>query len=189
MAFVRIEPLDQIMAQYGADLKKLGSRAKTHRVIARAANYEGRKVFTVVKRTLARQTSIKYGAINKNMRFFPAKTKGDAIETVIFGSGKHFSLRDFGPRQLKPGTRAKVWGKNKMHRGAFMGPRPGAVSAKLGGHVWKRDTAKRYPISRVWGPSIPVEMVKDATLEAFYASAPQIIARVSKEIAAVMRGF
>ncbi|WP_439542600.1 hypothetical protein [Hyphomicrobium sp.] len=45
------------------------------------------------------------------------------------------------------------------------------------------------PIRKKFGPGIANELVKDESATAFYASQALIIARVGKEIAAVLRGY
>jgi hypothetical protein len=66
---------------------------------------------------------------------------------------------------------AALWNVRRRFDGAFPGP---------GGHAFKRTTAKRFPIEKLWGPSIPKEMVKGATQAAFYqvvqASLPERLA-------------
>lgn len=190
MAIITVRPLDAIMARYGEDLRKLGDPSKVRRVIARAANYEGRKAHTRVKRALRKQTSIPAAVVQRSTRFFPSKTSGmSAVEAVILGTGKPLSLKVFGVRQNARGVRARIWGKSKQLDHGFMGPRPGAIAAKLQGHAYVRAGKARMPIQRMFGPGIANELVKDESAGAFRASQPMIIARVAKEIAAVMRGY
>lgn len=189
MAIIAIKPLDGIMKRYAKDLRSLGDTRKTYKVIARAANYEGRKAFTQVKRALRKQTSIPSAVVQRSVKFFPASTSVGRMEVAIHGSGRELSLKLFRARQFKAGVRAHVWGKSKMYKGGFMGPRPGVIAPKLAGHAFVRAGKSRLPISKMFGPSIAKEIVKDESAQAFYASAPRIIERVGKEIAAVMRGY
>jgi hypothetical protein len=189
MARIVIQPLDQVMASYGKALARL-SGAEAHKVMARAINYEGKKAFTVVKRALAKQTSIPRDLINAGTRFKPAGVAaGNALEAAIIGTGRELPLSKFGARQFKAGVRAKVWGKLETFRGQFMGPRPGVIAAKLKGRTWVRRSKARLPIKQTYGPSIPKELVKDQTAATFQAAVPSIVDRVGKEIAAVLRGF
>ena len=64
-----------------------------------------------------------------------------------------------------------------MFPGAFMGPRPGAIAPKLRGHVFIRTSNKRLPIKKLYGPSIPKEMIKDQSAATFQAEAPAILDR------------
>ncbi len=183
---VQISPLDDIARQYGERLTQLGA-TKARVVMARAMSYEGAKAFTQVKRDLRKQTDIPRGHIEKGTSF---KRAGQAdLSTVIKGTGREIPLKEFGARQFNFGTRAKVWGKMQRFPGAFMGPRPGAIALRLGGHVFHRTSASRLPIEKMYGPSIPKEIVKDQAPRAFYDSIPLIAARVGKEIAAALRGY
>ena len=189
MVQIVVRPLDRIMERYGKALGEL-SGAKAHRVMARALNYEGRRAFVAVKRVLRVQTSIPRPDIEQSTRFQQASTSvGGSLEIAIIGRGKELSLKRFGARQFKAGTRATVWGRRQMFVGAFMGPRPGTVAARLGGHVYHRTGKSRLPIEKLFGPSVPRELVKDQSKQTFYASTFRIVDRVGKEIAAVMRGF
>jgi hypothetical protein len=57
---------DQVLARYGNQLTALGEgQART--AMSRALNHEGEKRRTQVKRSLVKQTGIKYGAVDKAM--------------------------------------------------------------------------------------------------------------------------
>lgn len=183
------KPLDDIMARYGNALGAIGA-GKAHKVMARAMNYEGQRAFVQVKRALRKQTSIPTAMINRGVKTRKASTGvGGALEFAIIGTGRPLTLKIFGPRQRGPGVAVTVWGRRQMLDGAFMGPRPGVIAPRLGGHVFKRTSADRKPIAKEFGPGIANELVKDQSAQTFYASLPRIIDRVGKEIAAVLRGF
>ena len=180
---------DQVMQRYANQLASLGD-AGAQRALARALNYEGRKATTAVKRALRKQTSIPYALINRGIRTRQASPKvGGALEFAIVGTGRPFSLKVFKPKQFRAGVKATVWGRRQLFPGTFMGPRPGVIAPALGGHAYHRTSPSRLPIEKSWGPSIPVEMVIGETKAAFEKSAGAVLDRVSKEIAAVMRGF
>lgn len=184
-----IRPLDQVLARYADAMSGL-TPAQTHKVMARAMNYEGRKAFTQVKRALHVQTSISRGDITKGTRFKQASVaSGNALEVIIEGRGSEIPLKRFGARQFTYGVRAKVWGRMQQYPGQFMGPRPGVIASKLHGRTFVRSSKARLPIEQTFGPSIPKEIVKDQSAAAFYASTDAILNRVGKEIAAVLRGF
>lgn len=191
MARLVFQPLDAIASKYGEQLSALGSPAKTYKVIARAANYEGRKAFVAVKRGLRRQSSIPNAIVQRSVRFQKASVtlgKG-SVEVAIIGRGNPLSLKLFGAKQFKKGVRARVWGRLQTFSGTFMGPRPGTIAAKLGGHAFHREGTSRLPIKMTYGPSVARELVKDEAKAAFYASTFKIVDRVGKEIEAVLRGY
>lgn len=181
-----VTPLDRIAEAYGKALAQLGT-GKARVVMARAMTYEGQKAFTQVKRDLQKQTSIPRGHITSGTSFKKAG-QGD-LTTIIKGTGRPLPLKEFGARQFNFGVRAKVWGQNQRFPGAFMGPKPGTIASKLGGHAYHRTQRTRLPIEKMYGPSIPREIVKDQAPRAYYDSVPLIAARVGKEIAAALRGY
>lgn len=189
MASIRIDPLDDVLHRYHNQLAALGDSG-AQKAMARALNYEGKRAHVAVKRALRKQTSIPYGLLNRGVSTRQASTKmGGTLEFQIVGTGRPFPLKIFKPRQDQDGTTAFVWGKRQLYVGSFMGPRPGVLAPKLFGHVWHRVGKSRLPIHKSWGPNIPTELVKDASLAAFEAAVPRVVERVGKEIDAVMRGF
>lgn len=183
------QPLDGILKRYGDQLTGMG-QGKARRVMGRAVNYEGARMFTQVKRSLRQQTSIPTAIIAKGTKTIKASTGGaGAIEFTIVGTGKPLSLKLFTPRQFGPGTKATVWGHRQLFPHAFMGPRPGQIASSLGGNVFVRSGRRRLPIEMMFGPGIANELVKDQAAQSFYTSLPRILDRVGKEIAAILRGF
>jgi len=57
---------DQVLARYGNVLAALGE-GQARKALSRALNHEGDKGRTQIKRALAKQTGIKYGAVDKAM--------------------------------------------------------------------------------------------------------------------------
>lgn len=137
------------------------SSDKAHTVYRRALNHTGNKTFTGVKRVLAKQvgvtqtTIVKRGALRKRPANF------SSLEFRISSSGEYMPLKDFKPNQQKKGVKASPWGKRRLFESTF-------IVDKLGGHVWKRVGKARLPIEKLYGPSIPKEMVKDASQKEFY---------------------
>lgn len=184
-----LRPLDDVMARYGRDLARLSS-GQAKKAMGRALNYEGRRTFVAVKRVLRKQTSIPRPAIEKAMRLRQASTSGGALEVAIIGSGRELPLKMFKARQFKVGVKATVWGKRQTFPGTFIfAGTYNSGKPVAGGQVFHRLSKKSLPIQRAFGPSVPKEMVKDQTAAEFYSATPRIVARVGKEIAAVMRGF
>lgn len=70
--------------------------------------------------------------------------------------------------------------RHQTHRSAF-------IVAKYGGNVFPRTSRKRFPIERMCGPSIPKEMIKDQTLEAFEQSGNAIMGRAMHELARILK--
>lgn len=157
--------------------------AKARRLYAMAMNRKGRKGYTSVVRALAQQTSIKQKDVRSSTRFIRASSA--TLTTIIRGQGSHFPLRYFRPRQFSFGTRAKVWGKTQRFPSAFIfagSPKSGQFVG--GGHVFRRTGAGSYPIRPMYGPSIPAELVKDESVEAWEANTREILVEVERLILA-----
>jgi hypothetical protein len=171
-----IKDLDQTRLRYEAMVQKVGEGSAAL-AFSRALNHEGRKSFTAVKRALRRQTDIPPGIISAAMKFRSSSRAN--LRTIISGSGNELPLSLFRPAQFSYGVRAKVWGKHQIYRSAF-------IVAKYGGNVFHRTSKKRLPIQQMFGPSIPREMVKDQTLDAFEQSGNAIMDRAMHELARIL---
>lgn len=178
---LQLYPTDDVLVRLSQSVERLGS-GQARVAMARALNHEGRKTFALVKRTLGKQTSAPAAIIASQVRYRQPSQKGDALQAEIRATGSELPLKEFKPRQFKAGTRARVWGRLQSFPGTFMGPRPGVVAAGLRGQVWVRGGADRLPIEVVFGPSLPKEMVKDATAEAFTSSFAGLADRVTHEV-------
>ena len=159
-------------------LRETGNQAP--HAIRRAVNWVGDKSRTQVTRTLAKQTSAKYGAVRKALRVVRANY--GRIEYRIIATGAHIPLRDFGARQTRKGVSAMVWGKRQVFPRLFIVPR-------LGGRVFARVGKGRLPITERWGPALPLELVKDATAQVFLDTVRlQLPGRVGHELNALLQG-
>lgn len=186
---IRMEFRDRVMAKFANQLKSLGGK-EGHRALARAVNHTGKKAHTAVRTALAAQTSIKKKHIHnavKTKQVRPGKVDA-ALEYTITGSGKELPLKFFGPSQIKKGISVKVWGQRRHLGGGFMGPRPGLLAQRLGGHAWHRMGAGRMPIQKMYGPSISKELVKDQSAAAFENASAGLVDRVGHEINWLLTG-
>lgn len=174
---VVIKDLDQTRIRYEAMVQQVGEGAAAL-AFSRALNHEGRKTFTAVKRELRKQTDIPPFMITASMAFRSSSQRN--LRTIISGSGKELPLRLFKPSQFSYGVRAKVWGKHQTYRSAF-------IVAKYGGNVFHRTSKKRFPIQKMFGPSIPKEMVKDETLETFEQSGNAVMDRAMHELSRILK--
>lgn len=127
------------------------------KVVGRAVRKTGRKGSNVIRRTIQKQTSIPARLARKQLRGF-AQGKGVQTAFIIQARGRAIPLNEFGARPIRRGVSARVWGKRKVFKGAFI-PRSG----KLEGKVFVRRSKKRLPIKRVYGPAIAKELFRGAT--------------------------
>ncbi len=78
-------------------------------------------------------------------------------------------LKYYSPRQTKRGVTARIYGRRILHPHAFIigsGAKWGRGVKKEGG-VYRRLTKKRFPIMKLTGPAVPIEMIRDHSVEAF----------------------
>jgi hypothetical protein len=68
---------------------------------------------------------------------------------------KRLPLKEYKPRQTAAGVSYSAYkkAKRKTLASAFMGPKPGAVARRLGGHVFSRTGKSRLPIVKRFGPT------------------------------------
>ncbi|MCA1776062.1 MAG: hypothetical protein LC676_10765 [Loktanella sp.] len=176
MASVVIRDLDQTRVRFEATMLRVGERdAKT--AFRRALNHEGRKSYTAVKRALRKQTSIRSATVSKQTRF--EGPRGDNLTATIEATGNHLGLVHFKPKQFSYGVRAKVWGESQRFPSAF-------IVGSLGGNVFKREGEGRLPIKRMFGPSIPREMIKDASIKAFEDKLDDVNKRAMHELTRIL---
>lgn len=173
-----IRSLDRQAIIFEAAVTKAGEKP-ARRAFSRAINHEGKKAHTIVKKVLAKETSIKRSEIAKAVVYIRA---GDnSLRAIIRGSGSEIPLRDFGARQFKYGVAARVWGTRQRFPGAF-------IVKSLGENVFKNtggwnQKAKRFnAIEKLYGPSIPKEMMEAAVVEAFTKSADGVADRALHEL-------
>jgi len=186
---------DIVIAFKGQDLKRfdnaikaLGSK-KARDVYRLAINRTIDGAFTKVKPALAKQVGLSQAKTIAKGGVRKIRANYSALEGKIVSRGRHISLKEFKPRQFKAGTKASPWGKRQLFESAFMGPRPGAVAVKLAGHVFVRSSSDRHPIEKLWGPAVPVEMVKEESAAAFESASRTIFPRrVEHEIKRLSKG-
>ncbi len=156
---------DDVRTRFEAACTRLGE-SDARRAFSMALNKEGRKSFTQLRRSLAHQSSIPRGAVNAATRFQSATRA--TMSTVTSGTGRHLPLSFFGAKQFSYGVRAKIWGKAQTFRSAF-------VVKRYGGGVFKRTGKARFPIEQLWGPAVPVEMLRDEAYAAWTDQHPRVL--------------
>lgn len=172
-----IKELDKTRIKYEAMVQQLGERDAAL-AAARALNHEGRKALTAVRRTLVSQTSIPRKIVFAGTTFQGAHLR--KLQIAITARGSELPLRIFGAKQFKYGVRAKVWGRLQTYKSNF-------IVASEKGDVFHREGSARIPIGRTFGPSIPKEMLKDQTVEAFNRKTDDIAERVMHELRQILR--
>lgn len=173
-----LRDLDQTRTRFEASIKRIGDKA-ARRAFSRALNSEGGKVRTKVRTALRIQTGAKAGLIARATNSRRASLSD--LRYVIEAKGDHLGLSHFAPRQFGYGVRAKPWGKSRRFEGAFL-------IDSLGGNAFVREGSSRFPIRKMFGPAIPKEMVKDASLKAFEDAQPDVLKEATRQIGLMVDG-
>jgi hypothetical protein len=124
---------------------------KVRQILHYALDQVGNKAATEVKRALVKVTGIKYGEIGKAIKV--AKSSPSHLVYEITGTGRHYGLSHFSPVQTAAGVQASPWGTTRVFPHTFL-------IDSLGGNVFKHGEGRS--IKKLWGPSIPVEMEREA---------------------------
>jgi hypothetical protein len=170
-----ISAREQVLARYGNALASLGEgQART--ALSRALNHEGNKGRTQVKRALAKQTGIRYGAVDKataTIRATPA-----TLTYTLKAHGDETNIAWFGGVQRRKGVSAAPWHKRRIFRHSFIVPRFG--------RAFIRTSKSRLPIRPLYGPNLARELLKDSSAGAWQSGVANIVARVGHELSRML---
>lgn len=150
--------------------------------LRRALNHTGDKANTRVLRTLSRQIGAPQTMIRKYGRITKIRASNAVLEYLIIARGGPIPLKHFGARQTRSGVTANPWRNRKRYKSAF-------IVGSLGAHAFWRETKKRLPITRIAGPNVPKEMVKDQVAVEFEAIiSTDLPSRVAHEVRRITDG-
>ena len=121
------------------------------KALVTSLNKIGAEVFTQAKRELKDATGLKVGVVAKGLKKDKAR-KGDETYSIHIKS-RYLNAIEFGARQTKKGVSAKVWGKRRVYKHAFIG------SGKDSGKQLVFGKSKRNPkkLKALHGASLPRE--------------------------------
>jgi hypothetical protein len=132
---------------------------RMQQIISRVLNHVGGTARTKVKSTLAKQMGLPAGTVDARLITKRAYPGNQSFE--ITAGGRPIRLADFDARQTKRGVSARPWGQRRVFPGTF-------IVETLGGQVFRRAGRARLPIIKLWGPSIPREMLRDEVPRLFF---------------------
>ena len=143
----------KVNSNFKKALRDIGNvpRKYVQKAMVTALNKVGAEVFTQAKKELAGATGLKQNVVVKGLKKDKAR-RGDE-EYSIFIKSRYKNVIEFGARQTKKGVTAKVWGKRRIYRGAFIGS--GRNSGKQLVFKKRKDDPKR--IEALHGASLPRE--------------------------------
>ena len=131
------------------------------KALVTSLNKIGAEVVTQAKRELRDATGLKAGVVGKKIKKDKAR-KGDETYSIYIKS-RYLNAIEFGARQTKRGVSAKVWGKRKVYRGAFIGS--GRNSGKQLVFKKRKENPKR--IEALHGASLPREFERQGMAKLF----------------------
>ena len=120
------------------------------KALVTSLNKIGAEVFTQAKRELKDATGLKVGVVAKGLKKDKARRNDETYSIHI--KSRYKNVIEFGARQTKKGVSAKVWGKRRVYKHAFIG------SGKNSGKqlVFKRLKGSKR-IKALHGASLPRE--------------------------------
>ena len=143
----------KVNSNFKKALRDIGNvpRKYVQKAMVTALNKVGAEVVTQAKRELKEATGLKVGVVAKGLKKDKAR-KGDETYSIHIKS-RYLNAIEFGARQTKKGVSAKIWGKRKIYRGAFIGS--GRNSGKQLVFKKRKDDPKR--IETLHGATLPRE--------------------------------
>ena len=111
----------KVNSNFKKALRDIGNvpRKYIQKAMVTALNKVGAEVVTQAKRELKGATGLKAGVVGKKIKKDKAR-KGDETYSIHIKS-RYLNAIEFGARQTKKGVSAKVWGKRRIYKGAFIG--------------------------------------------------------------------
>ena len=153
----------KVNSNFKKALRDIGNvpRKYVQKAMVTALNKVGAEVVTQAKRELKEATGLKAGVVGKKIKKDKAR-KGDETYSIHIKS-RYLNVIEFGARQTKRGVSAKVWGKRKVYRGAFIGS--GRNSGKQLVFKKRKNAPKR--IEALHGASLPREFERQDMAKIF----------------------
>lgn len=195
MDLVSITPTDDVLARYGNMIGALGE-GRAHKGLARAVNRVTKTVHSRTVREVAKQISLPAKRVREEIHTRQADPKGrTALEGVVYASGRPLPLSEFNPKQFSWGVRARVWGRMQRFPTTFIyaGHWKNRSAPIAGDNVFQNTqgfserSQRNNALEKMFGPSIPEEMVRDKSREAFYRTVAEMLpARVSHELSRLL---
>ena len=153
--------------QLNRELSRLS--AKVPQAIARGLNEGGDKVRTQVQHALQRQTGlVKYRSVTS--RVHTMRAHPGSLKYQIIAKGKPaIPIKEFRVTIGPHGVVAFPWAKEHDFKRSFVG------NGRVSGALLARTGKERFPVRRLFGPSLSKELDKDQSAEAFNSGASAFV--------------
>lgn len=166
--------------------KRLPSREKAAQASARAINRSMTAGRTQATRELTKDYAVKSRQVNE--RITTSRANKTNLEAEVTWRGHALNLADFRvtPKTPQPAKRPIL--RAVVKRSSGWRPYHGAFIVGKNGKAYRRVTgASRYPITGVWGPSIPQLLGAKTVQEAVEKRASEVLEnRLNHEINRMM---
>lgn len=185
---------DDVLRRFSNQIGALG-QGEAHKALARAVNRVTNTVHGRVIRAVAKQSSIPVAVVRRTIKkrlVSPNSSHPGAsdLEGVVWATGRELPLSAFNPRQFSWGVRAKVWGSVQRYPGAFIyagsfrsGKPIAGNNAFTNTRGYSESSGRNNAIERMFGPSIPEEMVRGESERIFRETADTMLPqRVAHEL-------
>lgn len=149
MIAVEVTGINELEKALGDDIKQLP------RQLSAAINATSKKVKAGISKQIRQELAAPAKDVNAVIKVASKAAPTRLGSSVVLKEQSRLSLKAFGARQTKSGVSYKTSPRKGRKRidSAFMGPRPGVIAQKLGGHVYKRKGQGRKPITKLMGAS------------------------------------
>jgi len=153
----------KVNSNFKKALRDIGNvpRKYVQKAMVTALNKVGAEVITQAKRELRDATGLKAGVVAKGLKKDKAR-RGDETYSIHIKS-RYKNVIEFGARQTKKGVSAKVWGKRRIYKGAFIGS--GRNSGKQ--LVFGKSKRKKNKLKALHGASLPREFHREDMAKIF----------------------
>jgi len=153
----------KVNSNFKKALRDIGNvpRKYVQKAMVTALNKVGAEVVTQAKRELKDATGLKAGVVAKKIKKDKAR-RGDETYSIFIKS-RYLNVIEFGARQTKKGVSAKVWGKRRVYKGAFIGS--GRNSGKQ--LVFGKSKKKKNKLKALHGASLPREFHREDMAKIF----------------------
>ena len=195
MAEILVKVTGDGLPKLNRALDELGKETNAHRAYRIAVNRVGSKAWTATRRTLAKQVGLTQANLKKYGRIQVTKANYRDLAFTVTATGKPVPLKAFGAKQFAFGVRAKPWGKSQRFPGAFIfGGNFKSGKFVGGGHVFKNTgganskSGRNNAIEMMYGPSIPKEMVKEASAESWQSFGPDLQREAERTLTKITDG-
>lgn len=133
-----------------------GTNKKLEKELEIAVRNTAKHAVGVMAKQVTQELNVTQKAVKQSIpKPVMRKIGGNPFSKVILRKEQRLSLKRFKAQQTRAGISYRVDKRQGLSKvaGGFMGPRPGQIATRLGGHPFKRLGKARKPIVKLHGAS------------------------------------